>query len=76
MLVVVGFAIHFLGTVWQPTTISILGQVEKLSRAGCVFSGKAPIDEFGLGAADMVSHPEAVLNPWRSTDAKENGVHS
>ena len=54
----------------------IVGQVERLQRAGSPFSGKSYVNEFGIGAVEMAVQAEAVLSPWYSTDKRSKGTYS
>lgn len=40
--------------------------VEKLERAGAVFTGKANLDEFAMGSTNETSYYGAVKNPWNT----------
>ena len=44
--------------------------------AGTPFTGKAYVNEFGIGAVGMTVQPDAVLSPWYSTDGSSSGVMS
>lgn len=44
---------------------------ERLFGAGAVMLGKANLDEFAMGSANLTSAAGACLNPWRRSDAPD-----
>lgn len=59
---------HILGGFTPPYESTVSGN---LWAAGAVMLGKANLDEFAMGSANVTSYYGNVVNPWRAKDAPE-----
>lgn len=59
---------HILGG-FEPTYESTVSL--NLKNAGAVFLGKANMDEFAMGSANITSYYGNVINPWKRADGKD-----